>query len=312
MRFPVAARMPGEQPVAQEVSNERGTSVKRRLVIGCGYLGRRVAELWRQAGDEVWALSREGSRKAELSEAGIGLLLGDVTDPRQLPAFPEVDTLLFCISYRYGQHASPRAVYVDGLRNVLAGLAGVPGVVAFASSTGVYGETGGAEVDESAPTRPTRESPQALLDAETLLEAEPWAPRRLVFRLAGLYGPGRITLAAKLRRGEPLPTDPDALLNLVHVDDAARLIAEAVDRLAPPGVYNVSDGQPVTRREFYAVLADLLGCPPPQFAPSQSSGRRGGDKRVVSGRILRELGGNLLHPNYAAGLQHAVRAEPTL
>lgn len=155
-----------------------------------------------------------------------------------------------------------------------------------------------------------------MLEGERTLRASRMGERLLVFRLAGLYGPGRLPLVDRLRRGEPLPTDPEAVLNLIHVDDAAKLIAAGCDCLAPPAVYNVADGCPVSRRRFYERLAVLMKLPAPQFAlpaENEASGRRAGarlgTKRVVAEKILRELGIALEYPNYEDALRRIVEAE---
>src|SRR5690606_16214094 len=102
--------------------------------------------------------------------------------------------------------------------------------------------------------------------------------RSAVLRLAGIYGPGRVPYLDKLRANEPIAAPSEGWLNLIHVDDAARIIV-AVDRwLAEressdgPHVFCVSDGSPVARGEYYAEAARLIGAPPPRFTtpPSDS------------------------------------------
>ena len=116
-----------------------------------------------------------------------------------------------------------REVYVDGLQNVLDRLPASVRRFVYASSTGVYGQTGGEWVDEESPTEPQHESGRVVLEAEGRVRA--WADRRgasaVILRFAGLYGPGRIVRRTMLERAEPIPGDPEKFLNLVHIDDAA-------------------------------------------------------------------------------------------
>ncbi len=288
---------------------------KRRLIVGCGYLGARLARRFLEQGDVIFGLSRRPER-AGVSHENWHPLAGDVSQPETLPPLPEVETVVYAVSYRPGCGASREALYRNGPLAIAERLPQVPQVFAYLGSTGVYGDHGGRPVDEWAECRPLRASAAAMWAGEHALQASRVGERLLVFRLAGLYGPGRLPLVDRLRRGEPLPTDPDAMLNLVHVDDAARLIAAGCDRLTPPGVYNVADGRPVSRREFYSDLAERMGLPSPRFAPPErdaAAGRRAkghlGAKRIVADKILRELGIALMYPNYQEALRRIVEAE---
>jgi nucleoside-diphosphate-sugar epimerase len=134
-----------------------------------------------------------------------------------------------------------------------------------------------------------------------------------VLRLAGLYGPGRIPLAADVRHGRPIAAPVQGLLNLIHVDDAAQVVIAADERAVPPRTYVVSDGCPVVRREYYEELARLLGAPRPVFAPAPSDsaavGRAGSDKRASNARMVGELGVRLAYPTFREALAAIVAAE---
>src|SRR5437899_3190135 len=92
---------------------------RSRLIIGCGYVGRRVARRWLAAGDVVHALTRSPERAEEFRRAGLVPLVGDVTVPTTLGEFPEVDTLLYAVGLDRQSGHSQRDVYVGGLANVL-------------------------------------------------------------------------------------------------------------------------------------------------------------------------------------------------
>src|SRR5918994_7024885 len=136
------------------------------LVIGCGYLGRRVAALWRDSGRRVAALTR--GRTAELAALGLEPVVGDVLVPDSLRRLPEVSTVLYAVSLDRSSGRSMREVYVTGLGNVLAALP-PGGQFLYVSSTSVYGQADGSEVDESSPTEPVEESGRVVLNAEKLL-----------------------------------------------------------------------------------------------------------------------------------------------
>jgi nucleoside-diphosphate-sugar epimerase len=209
-----------------------------------------------------------------------------------------------------------RAVYVDGLRNVLDRMPASVGRIVYAGSTGVYGQSDGEWVDEGSPTCPRHESGRVCLEAEEVLRdwAGPRAGRAVVLRFAGLYGPGRIVRRAVLERGEPIPGDPDKFLNMVHVVDAARAAAAALDFDAPEPIYAIADDRPVTRREYYAVAAKALGAPGPRFAPPQpgspESVRDATNKRIANHRMKRGLGLEPRYPDIATGLVAALAGAP--
>jgi len=271
----------------------------RRLIVGCGYLGERLASRWLAAGSRVWGLVRTPSRLARLSAAGVEPIVADVAASLPLPALPEVDTVVWAVGFDRTAGRSYREVHVDGLRRLLDALTGNPRLI-FVSSTGVWGRVDGQRVDEATPPHPDREAGRVLLEAEALLGGHPKGPGT-VLRLAGIYGPGRLPRIDDLRAGRPLEADPDSWLNLIHVDDAAAVVMAVADHAEPGPLYVVSDGQPVRRRDFYARLADLVGSPPPNWIPPAADAR-GGDKRVDPRRLLAEISPAFLHPDAIAAL----------
>lgn len=276
-----------------------------KLIFGCGFLGCRVVRRWRQAGHCVAALTRSADRARELAGQGIAGVLGDVTQPETLVNLPRADTVLYAVGWDPCGAASRWQVYVDGLRCVLAALP-PPRRLIYISSTGVYGDSGGAWVDEQSPCDPTREAGRAFLAAEKLLGEHPIGERSIVLRMAGIYGPKRLLREADLRSGRPMPVASDSMLNLIHVDDAVAAVLAAEERAEPPCRYLVSDGSPVERRDYFSFAAKLLRLPPPRFTEPSTEERlgrhEGASKRVDSGRIQRELGLQWLYPSYREGL----------
>jgi len=286
-----------------------------RLVVGCGYLGERVARRWLDRGDRVVGITRSAARADALAAAGLEPAILDVTaaEPpwqtlladRGRPA-----TVLWSVGFDRGAGTSHRDVHVEGLRRLLdalaAGATDRPRVV-FSSSTGVWGDEQGGIVTEATPPAPAREAGRVLVEAEAMLAAHPAGPGTAL-RFAGLYGPGRLPRLADLRAGRPIAADPDSWLNLVHVDDAAAIVVAVGDAVAPRPLYVVSDGRPLRRREWYTRLAELCGGPPARWDSSVPRDR-GGDKRVDPTAVLADLGIRLAHPDALASLPELVRGE---
>ncbi|MFO0850615.1 MAG: SDR family oxidoreductase [Gemmataceae bacterium] len=275
------------------------SSPEPALIVGCGYLGRRVAAAWVRDGRPVFALTR--GRADELAALGVTPVVGDVTDPASLRALPAVGTVLYAVGMDRTAGKSMRAVYVDGLRNVLDALP-TPRRFLYVSSTGVYGQTDGTVVDETSPTEPVELSGRVVLEAEQVLRDK--LPSAVVLRFAGIYGPGRLLRRQALLNGEPLVGDADKWLNLIHVDDGVRAV-RAAERAEPGGTYLIADDTPVRRRDFYTHLAKLLGAPEARFEPGPPGGAE--PSRRVSNRKARErLGFVPTYPSYLEGLAASV------
>jgi nucleoside-diphosphate-sugar epimerase len=274
-----------------------------KLIVGCGYLGQRVAARWLAVGQRVFATTRSAARAEQLARQGIEPIRCDVVDPASLQMLPSVDTVLYCVGFDRSAGRPMREVYVNGLDHVLAALP-APGRFVYVSSTGVYGHCHGEEVDETAATEPVEESGQVVLEAESVLRRR--LPEALILRFAGIYGPGRLLRERALRAGEAMVGDPEKWLNLIHVEDGAAAVLAADERGRPGEVYNVSDDQPVRRREFYTLLARLLGAAQPRFVPPSPDAPPPGHERVnrrISNRRLRqELAVDLRYPSYREGL----------
>jgi nucleoside-diphosphate-sugar epimerase len=277
-----------------------------KLVVGCGYLGSRIAAQWRDQGDTVHVVTRSPQRAAQLAADGFRPVVAEVTQPCSLTALPAVSTVLFAVGFDRSAGLPIRAVYVEGLRSVLASLAKSVNKFIYISSTGVYGQSAGELIDEQAPCDPQREGGRACLEAEKALQASRLAAGSLILRLAGIYGPDRIPHQALIAAGEPLPVAADARLNLIHVEDAARIVVELEKKVSPPRTFNVADGHPIRRAEFYRELARLLGAPEPKFAPpiagTSTAERATSDKRISNAALLAQLRFSFNYPTFREGL----------
>ena len=200
------------------------------------------------------------------------------------------------------------------LRDFAGDIAALPDLawVGYLSTVGVYGDTDGAWVDETSPVRPLTERSLRRAEAEQAwLDLGASTGRRVeVFRLAGIYGPGRSVLdnlgAGTARR----IVKPGQVFNRIHVDDIARVLAAAIDKDTGHRVFNVSDDEPAPPEDVVAYAAELLGLPVPETVAFEAAGLSGiaasfwsECKRVKNERIRRDLGVELLYPTYREGLR---------
>ena len=282
------------------------TVSRLRIIVGTGYLGGRVARLWVARGDRVIGTTRSTERAESLAEAGVEPRILDVTTadwPGFFDATGLPDTLFWSVGFDRTADASYHDVQVTALARMLDAIAGAaedrvqadgrvgrPRIV-FCSSTGVWGDEEGEVVDETTQVNPTREAGRALVAAEGVLAAHTAGPGTAL-RFAGLYGPGRFPRLDDLRAGRPIAADPDTWLNLIQIDDAARVVVAVADAPTPGPLYVVSDGNPIRRREWYEELAARSGSPPPNWDPAAIR-NRGGNKQVNPARLFADFPGLL-------------------
>lgn len=182
------------------------------------------------------------------------------------------------------------------------------GWLGYLSSTGVYGDTGGAWVDESAPIGTGRRTARADADAHWL------ALGARVFRLPGIYGPGRSPFD-RIREGKAHRIDlPSQVFSRVHVDDIAAGVVAALD--APPGAYNLADDLPASANAVTEEACRLLGVAPPPLQSIDDAGlspmARGfyaENRRVANGKAGRVLGWTPRYPSYREGLRSLLSGE---
>ena len=187
-----------------------------------------------------------------------------------------------------------------------------PAWVGYLSTTSVYGDRGGDWVDETDALRPETERGR-----ERVLAEEAWLASGLpahVFRLAGIYGPGRGPLE-KARRGGPAVVKPGQVFGRIHVDDIAQVLEASIRHPHPGRIYNVCDDEPAPAEEVLDHAAALLGLPAPRrvaFDPEGMSEMARSFyaecKRVRNDRIKTELGVQLLYPTYREGLAAQIAA----
>ena len=195
------------------------------------------------------------------------------------------------------------------LHDEIAARAGQFEWVGYLSTTGVYGDHGGDWVDETTPLTPSTKRGIARVQAESAWATIPDLPLH-IFRLAGIYGPGRGPFA-KVRAGTARRIiKADQVFSRTHVADIARVLAASIRNPNPGAVYNVCDNDPAAPQDVIGYAADLLGLPLPpaeDFEKAEMSPMARSfyaeSKKVRNDRVKNELGVELLYPDYRSGLK---------
>lgn len=270
------------------------------LVVGCGYAGERLARLHLGRGDRVLACTRDDERAERLRQAGAEIVPLDLDAGE--PSFPATD-----LAYWF---APPPAYGVVDTRLARALGALPPQQLVYASTTGVYGDRGGASVGEEAPPAPGTDRARRRVDAET--RARRWGEQSnvpvAILRIAGIYGPGRLPME-RLAGGQAVADVTSGPGNRIHVDDLVAA-AVAVGDMKQGGTWNVCDGNPLPTAEFNDLVADLAGLPRPRRVPPDSPELSEGmrsflveSRRVDNRKLLAVPGFRLRYADPAEGIR---------
>jgi nucleoside-diphosphate-sugar epimerase len=181
--------------------------------------------------------------------------------------------------------------------------------VAYLSTTGVYGDRAGALIDETADLRPNGERGQRRVDAEKLWAAIPNLPLH-IFRLPGIYGPGRNQLESVRDGTARRIIKPGQIFSRIHVEDIAGILNASIEQPDPSQIYNVADDEPCPPQEVVTYASELLGVEPPPEIPFEQAELSpmarsfyADSKKVSNAKIKSELGYKLKYPNYRVGLK---------
>lgn len=271
------------------------------LSFGHGYSARALARILLPQGWRVIGTTRSPEKAAALAETGVepvvwpGSMIG--------PALDAATHIL--VSAAPDDGGDP---VLRDCRDAIAAAVSRLSWVGYLSTTGVYGDRGGDWVDEGSALTPTTARGRARVAAEAAWAAIPGLPLH-IFRLAGIYGPGRGPFE-KVRQGTARRiVKPGQVFSRIHVDDIAQVLAASIARPDPGAVYNVCDDDPAPPEDVIAHAAHLLGLPVPpaegwdsaEMTPMARS-FYAESKKVRNDRMKRELGVRLIHPDYRSGL----------
>ncbi len=291
----------------------------RVLIVGCGDVGLRAAQALQKgaAGGSkpvrVLALTSSPERVAGLRLQGVVPLLGNLDDAASLRRLSALATHVLHLAPPPGQgRRDPRTLaLVRALR-----LRSLPAAVVYASTSGVYGDCGGAWVTEARPVAPATDRAWRRVDAERAVRF--WGRsgvRASILRVPGIYAPNREggTPEARLRRGTPvLAAADDVYTNHIHADDLARACVAALWRGAAQRVYHANDGSDLKMGDYFDLAADLYSLPrPPRITRAQAQAEiapallsfMSESRRMDNTRLQRELRLRLRYPTVAQGLR---------
>ncbi len=296
------------------------------LIVGCGYLGVHLARRLLLDGVTVYGTTRSEHNARRLASLGIRPLLLSVTQPVTYAALtPALSAKSLDVYYmippgRIDGSPSTRQVVLGGSAHMVKALTqGHIRRAVMVSSSAVYGQSTGQPVDADTPAEPNGERAKLLTQGEALWLAAGEA--YFVLRLAGLYGPGRVVGLKAVRDGAPLLGDPNALLNLIHVDDAVSLLLAMTQCGSTGRVELGTDGHPTPRIEYYTYLAEMLGVAHPTAMDAPTAAARFGlnptrlarsSSKLLDNRLTcRRTGWRPAITDFRAGLNAILNPAPT-
>ncbi|MGK5077825.1 SDR family oxidoreductase [Janthinobacterium sp. HLX7-2] len=288
-------------------SLRKRTGLPRLLILGCGDVGMRLLPLLR-ARFRVFAVTSQPARCAQLRAAGAVPIVANLDERASLQRLVGLAPSIV--------HLAPplSAGLLDRRTRNLAAILPEHARLVYVSTSGVYGDCGGATVAETRPVAPANARAKRRVDAEQVLRA--WGVRRAgnvaILRVPGIYAGDRLPLR-RLREGTPaLAAGDDVYTNHIHADDLARIIERALWRGRPGRVYHASDDSELKMADYFDAVADSFGMPRPPRLPREALQKvvtpmllsfMSESRRMDNTRIKRELGVRLRYPRVADALQ---------
>ena len=271
--------------------------MKRLLIVGYGDVARRATPLL--------SLHFE----LHIASRSTGL---DLDRPESLASLEPAHAVLHCAP---PPQAGERDTRTANLLAALEGTGILPTRIVYISTSGVYGDCGGALVDESRPVNPQSARAKRRVQAEEQLTR--WCARHgvalVVLRAPGIYAADRLPLE-RLRAGTPtLRAQDDVHTNHIHADDLAAICVRALDDDAPAGTYNASDDTRLMMGDWFDLVADRSGLPRPPRVPRSEASKRipsallsfmSESRRLDNQRLKRVLGVRLRYPTVLEGMAH--------
>jgi nucleoside-diphosphate-sugar epimerase len=281
---------------------------KHLFCYGAGYSAQSLAKTLLEDGWDVSGTSRSKDGLGDLSALGI---CAHVFSREETLAPEALDTVTHVLS-----SVPPDALGDPVLDQHATTLARLPHLqwVGYLSTTGVYGNTDGQPVDETSPLNPSADRSRRRVSAEAqwLRLHQDHALPVHIFRLAGIYGPGRSALEQARRAPARRIKKPGHLFSRIHVEDIAECLFRSIAQPSPGSIYNVCDDEPAEPADVLAYACELLGELPPPLVPFEDAeaamspmGRSfwQDNRRVLNTKIKTELGLRLRYPTYREGLK---------
>jgi hypothetical protein len=278
------------------------------FVFGLGYTAHQFVEPYRNRFTRICGTSRSPEKAEALQASSIVPYLfdGESYDAGILDELARADTVLVSIPPVSGSDPV--------LRHFSGAVASAPHLrwIGYLSTVGVYGNANGRWVDENTPPSPVNERSRHRIMAEQqwLKLGEKAAFAVQIFRLAGIYGPGRNALLKVADGAARRIIKPGQVFNRIHISDIAQVLMTSIERPRQNTIYNVADDEPGPPQDVITYAADLLGMEPPPEVPFDKADMTSmartfyqDNKRVSNKRIRDDLGVTLLYPTYRQGLR---------
>ncbi|MBK5929288.1 SDR family oxidoreductase [Halochromatium salexigens] len=279
------------------------------IILGCGYIGQALAQRYRARGEPVLGVVRSAERATEVERAGARALQRDLAQDDLAPLEPAGQQVFHLAPPPNDSDEDPLTAHlIDAFERH-----GHPRRLVYIGTTGVYGDCGGAWVDEDWQPRPSVGRSRRRWDAEQRLRrwSQASGAELVILRVAGIYACDRLPLA-RIRSAQPVVRAEEApWSNRIHAEDLVTICLAAMERAPAGAVYNVCDGQPSTMTDYFCQVADAAGLPrPPQIPLAEADGQLSAgmlsylkeSRRLSNRRLLDELGVSLRFPDLATGL----------
>jgi len=284
------------------------------VIVGLGYSAGFFARAALAKGWQVTGTSRSAEKAGQLSTEGIPtLVFGGFAVSRRLEmAITEADAVL--VSTQPDEAGDPALTCLSGQLAVAPSLRWI----GYLSTIGVYGNHDGEWIDETAICRPSsdRSKQRLAIDEAWLAFGEKSGKPVQIFRLSGIYGPGRNAIV-NLRAGTARRlVKPGQVFNRIHAQDIAGVLMASLERPRNGGVYNVTDDEPAPAQDVVSFAAELIGLAPPPEVPfdaeklsPMAASFYGENKRVSNALVKRELGYAFRYPTYREALRALAAGE---
>ncbi len=277
----------------------------------CDYLGHALQEI---EGWDIYGTTRDVEKKKSLRARGVQAFLFDYTRPLTDPLMHLQDTTHLLISTPADDRGDPAfQIHAEDIIRL-------PSLewVGYLSTTAVYGDRNGEWIDESAAVNPTskRGSRRLRVENNWLELANAHNLPLHIFRLSGIYGPGRSALDS-VRAGVARRIEKEGhAFNRIHVEDIVQVLMASMENPSPMSIYNLADNNPVASHEVIAYACHLLGYAPPPLIPFEEADMAPiarsfykDNKRILNDKIKEELGVVLKYPDFKSGLDGCFAAE---
>ncbi|MCH8619138.1 sugar nucleotide-binding protein [Undibacterium sp. TS12] len=284
----------------------------RLLIIGCGDVGMRLLPLLRER-FRIYALTSQSSRFDELRAAGAVPVLANLDQAHTLARLAGLASWVVHLAPPRNEGETDQRT-----QNLTAILPDKSRLV-YVSTTGVYGDCGGAMFDETRPVRPQNARARRRVAAEASLRA--WARRTRstlsILRVPGIYAADRLPIERLQKATPALSAQDDVFTNHIHADDLAALIRLALFRAAPNRVYHAVDDSELKMAAYFDLVADAFELPRPPRLPRDELAQQvspvllsfmSESRRMSNERIKTELGARLLYASVADGVAAAASA----